>query len=92
MAKTKTPKMCFVIMPFRDDRWEVFKYGIAPACEKTGFEAVRVDQLKGHFNINRKIIEHIFASDAVIAEITDKNPNVFFMKWAWRTPLATRPS
>mgnify|MGYP001587936746 FL=1 len=75
---TATPKLCFVIMPFSEERMEVFTHGIAPACEKAGFAAVRVDQLKGHFNINRKIIEHIFSSDAVIAEITDKNPNVFY--------------
>ncbi len=73
-----TPKLCFVIMPFSEERMEVFTLGIAPACEKVGFKAVRVDQLRGHFNIHRKIIEHIFSSDAVIAEITDKNPNVFY--------------
>lgn len=75
---TVPPKLCFVIMPFSEERLEVFTHGIAPACENAGFTAVRVDQLKGHFNINRKIIEHIFACDAVIAEITDKNPNVFY--------------
>src|SRR5262245_57335771 len=78
MATPTTPKLCFVIMPFSEERKEVYKHGIAPACERAGFKAVRVDELKGHFNINRKIIEHIFASDAVIAEITDKNPNVFY--------------
>ncbi len=75
---TATPKLCFVIMPFSKERKEVFTYGIAPACKQAGFEAVRVDQLKGHFNINRKIIEHLFRSDVVIAEITDQNPNVFY--------------
>lgn len=75
---TASSKLCFVIMPFSEERLEVCTHGIAPACEKAGFTAVRVDQLKGHFNINRKIIEHIFACDAVIAEITDKNPNVFY--------------
>lgn len=78
MANAKIEKTCFVIMPIGKQRLEVFKYGIAPACKSAGFEAVRVDQLKGHFNINRKIIEHLFACDVVIAEITDKNPNVFY--------------
>ncbi len=78
MARTKPPKKCFVIMPFSRERKEVYTYGIAPACENSGYAAVRVDELKGHFNINRKIIEHIFESDAVVAEITDKNPNVFY--------------
>jgi len=73
-----TPRLCFVIMPFSEERTEVYKHGIAPACQRAGFAAVRVDELKGHFNINRKIIEHIFSSDAVIAEISDHNPNVFY--------------
>ncbi len=78
MATPKTPKLCFVIMPFSEERKEVYKHGIAPACRRADFAPVRVDELKGHFNINRKIIEHIFRSDAVIAEITDHNPNVFY--------------
>lgn len=78
MANIKTEKICFVIMPFSEQRWEVFEFGIAPACKSAGFAAVRVDQLKGHFNINRKIIEQLFSCDVVIAEITDKNPNVFY--------------
>mgnify|MGYP001472196214 CR=1 FL=1 len=78
MANVKNEKTCFVIMPFSEQRWEVFEYGIAPACKSAGFAAVRVDQLKGHFNINRKIIEQLFSCDVVIAEITDKNPNVFY--------------
>jgi len=78
MTRITTPKLCFVIMPFSEERKEVYKHGIAPACQRAGFAAVRVDELKGHFNINRKIIEHIFSSDAVIAEITDHNPNVFY--------------
>lgn len=78
MAHVKNEKTCFVIMPFSEQRWEVFEYGIAPACKSAGFEAVRVDQLKGPFNINRRIIEHLFTCDVVIAEITDKNPNVFY--------------
>jgi len=78
MATATTPRLCFVIMPFSEERKEVYKHGIAPACQRAGFAAVRVDELKGHFNINRKIIEHIFSSDAVIAEISDHNPNVFY--------------
>ena len=65
-------------MPFSEERKEVYTYGIKPVCESAGFQPLRVDELKGHFNINRKIIEHLFISDAIIAELTDKNPNVFY--------------
>ncbi len=71
-------KICFVIMPFSEERLEVYKYAVAPACEAAGFRAVRVDELKGHFNINKKIIQHLFRADAVVAELSDMNPNVFY--------------
>lgn len=71
-------RLCFIIMPFKDDMKEVYWGAIKPACEKAGFVSLRVDELKGAFNINRKIIEHIFSSDAIIADLTDWNPNVFY--------------
>ncbi len=71
-------KLCFIIMPFKDDMKEVYREAIKPACEKAGFVSLRVDELKGAFNINRKIIEHIFSSNAIIADLTDWNPNVFY--------------
>lgn len=60
MAHVKNEKTCFVIMPFSEQCWEVFEFGIAPACKSTGSEAVRVDQLKGpfqhyRFSVNLKI-------------------------------------
>ncbi len=78
MTGTTSPKLCFVIMPFSKERKEVYKFGIAPACQQAGYETKRVDELVGQFNISRKIIEYIFRSDAIVAEITDKNANVFY--------------
>ncbi len=71
-------KLCFVIMSFDEKRLEVYQNAIKPACEKAGFTPVRVDELEGVFNINQQIIEHIFKSDAVIADLTDWRPNVFY--------------
>jgi nucleoside 2-deoxyribosyltransferase len=71
-------KLCFVLMPFNDKLREVYDKAIKPACVKAGFESRRVDELKGTFNINRKIIEHIFSSDAIVADLTGWNPNVFY--------------
>ena len=65
-------------MPFSEERKEVYTYGIKPACERAGFNPVRSDELKGSFNIHRKIIEHIYESDAVVTDLTDQNPNVFY--------------
>ncbi len=71
-------KLCFVLMPFKDALKEVYWQAIKPACAKAGFEALRVDELKGTFNINRKIIEHIFSNDAIVADLSGWNPNVFY--------------
>ncbi len=71
-------KLCFILMPFKDDLKEVYDDAIKPACKDAGFESLRVDELEGMFNINRKIIENIFASDAIIADLTSWNPNVFY--------------
>lgn len=71
-------KICFVLMPFSDNMREVYDKAIKPACDKAGFDSLRVDELKGAFNINRKIIEYIFNSDAIIADLTKWNPNVFY--------------
>jgi hypothetical protein len=65
-------------MPFKDDLFEVYKYAIKPACEEAGWQCVRVDELKGSFSIHKKIIEYIFKSKAVIADLTANNPNVFY--------------
>lgn len=78
MANIKTEKTCFVIMPFSDDMAEVYWKAIQPACDKAGFSALRVDQLEGVYNINQKIIEHIFSSHVIIADLTDWRPNVFY--------------
>jgi len=74
----KKKKLCFVLMPFKDEMKEVYWRAIKPACEKAGFASLRVDELKGAFNINRKIIEHIFSSAAIVADLTEWNPNVFY--------------
>jgi hypothetical protein len=48
-------KLCFVIMPFREELEEVYNYGIKPAVEKSGYRCVIADEL-GAGNITRDII------------------------------------
>lgn len=42
------------------------------------FEVVRADFISKTGSINKKVIEHIYKADAVIADLTDLNPNVFY--------------
>lgn len=75
---TGKEKLCFVLMPFKDDLKQVYWQAIKPACETAGFIARRADELVGPFNIHRDIITHIFVSDVIIADLYGWNPNVFY--------------
>ena len=75
----KKQKLSFVLMPFKDELKDVYWKAIKPACDSAGFRALRVDELEDVvFNINRKIIEYIFKSDVIVADLTELNPNVFY--------------
>lgn len=82
----KPPKrQCFVIMPFsktrscRSEDWtEIYRNVIKPAVEGAGFnyECRRSDGLAG--NIIEDILDYLNRADLVIADLTDRNPNVFY--------------
>lgn len=72
------PKKCFVIMPFRDELVELYIHCIRPAAEEAGFECSRSDQFIGSSNITKEIINNIIDSDVIIADLSLKNPNVFY--------------
>lgn len=85
LDKTEEKKMCFVIMPFSstqscdEEEWtEIFEKLVKPAVEDSGFnyECKRANLLHG------EIIEHIMdnlnRAQLVIADLTDKNPNVLY--------------
>lgn len=78
-------KNCFVIMPFSssktcsEDEWtEIFKNVIKPAVEKAGFNYT-CSRANIHFGaIIEDILDNLNRSELVIADITDKNPNVLY--------------
>ncbi|MBN2287094.1 MAG: response regulator [Tissierellales bacterium] len=78
-------RQCFVIMPFsktkscRAEEWtDIYCNLIKPAVEGAGFnyECRRSDGLVG--NIIEDILDHLNRADLVIADLTDRNPNVFY--------------
>lgn len=71
-------RLCFILMPFKDSLKSIYWQAIKPACIEAGFESLRVDELKGTFNINKKIIQFIFESEAIVADLSGWNPNVFY--------------
>lgn len=78
-------KTCFVVSPIgetdseiRSNADKLFKYIISPVCESCGFEPVRVDQINDSDSITQTIIDKLLSSELVIADISGRNPNVFF--------------
>ncbi len=71
-------KIGFVIMPFKPELKEVYEHIIKPAVEECGFTCIRADECSEGGNINRTIIEYLYKSDVVIADLTGLNPNVFY--------------
>jgi hypothetical protein len=94
MSETKT---CFVISPIGEPDTEirkrsdvVLKHVIAPAVNECGFEPIRADQISEPGIITSQIIQHIVSDPLVIADLTGRNPNVFYelaLRHAIRKPL-----
>lgn len=90
-------KTCFVIAPIGDSESEtrkrsdqVLKHVIAPAASACGYKAIRADQISEPGMITSQVIQHIVEDPLVIADLTDRNPNVFYelaIRHAIRKPL-----
>lgn len=73
-------RRCLVLMPFGDWGAEAFfEYVVRPVIEKeSGFIVDRLDQSSHAGHIPQAFLEHMARADAVIADITDTNPNVMY--------------
>jgi nucleoside 2-deoxyribosyltransferase len=69
----------FVLMPFDAAFDDIYKLGIKETAEKLGIRAERVDEQIFHKeNILERIYSQIDAADFIIADLTGRNPNVFY--------------
>ena len=90
-------KVCFVIGPIGEPESEtrkrsdqVLKHIIKPAAEKCGYEAIRADQISEPGLITTQVIQHIINDPLVIADLTGRNPNVYYelaLRHAVKGPL-----
>jgi hypothetical protein len=78
MDNTSPKTFVFILMPFSDEFDDVYQLGIKPACEKAGAYAERVDEQIFNETILQRIYNQIAKADVVIAEMTGRNPNVFY--------------
>lgn len=77
---------CFVVAPIgsvaspeRKHSNIVLKFIIKPILDELGFaEPVRADTLSEPGLIGRQIVSQLIAADLVIADLTGRNPNVFY--------------
>lgn len=75
---TKPKKFCFVLMPFNDSFNDVYELGIKATCKECGAYSERVDEQIFQGTILERIYNQISKSDFIIADMSGRNPNVFY--------------
>ncbi len=84
-ASKNQSKQCFVIAPIgaadsetRKRSDQVLKYIIEPPLKELGYETTRADKISEPGMISGQILQFIEEADLVIADLTERNPNVFY--------------
>ncbi len=78
METTKPKIFVFVLMPFSDDFDDVYQLGIKEACKECGVYCERVDEQIYTENMIERIYNQIAKADFLIADMSNRNPNVFY--------------
>lgn len=68
----------FVIMPFDKKFDDIYKLGIKEVAKECDVKAERLDEQIFHEGMLDRIYRQIDVSDFIIADLTDRNPNVFY--------------
>jgi hypothetical protein len=77
--KSTAPKpFVFVLMPFESKFHDIYKFGIKGAADDVGAYAERVDEQIFSEGILDRIFNQISKADVVVADMTGRNPNVFY--------------
>jgi len=69
---------CFMMMPFGDWYDKYYQDIYIPAIKEAGFEPIRADELFSTGSVVEQIWEQIVKAKVLLADLTDKNPNVFY--------------
>jgi len=85
MPDKKTSKSCFVIAPIGEPGSEtrlrsndLLENVIIPVTEELGYSARRADQMTEPGLITRQVVKAIMESHLVLADLSDRNANVFY--------------
>jgi hypothetical protein len=78
-VKVEAGEICFVMMPFREPIGGYYKKIYEPAIEKAGLKSVRADnEIFGTGKIMDQVWSGINSAKVLVAELTTRNPNVFY--------------
>jgi len=78
-VKVESGESCFVMMPFAAPHGDYYSKIYKPAIEKAGLRPVRADtEIFGTGKIMDQIWSGIHAAKVLVAEMTTRNPNVFY--------------
>jgi hypothetical protein len=76
---------CFFIAPIGEEGSQVrkrsdpvHKHIVSPAANEVGLKAVRADELAAPGRITNQIIDHLLHARSAVADLTGRNPNVFY--------------
>jgi hypothetical protein len=78
MTTTAPRPFVFVLMPFDRDFRDVYRLGIKPAAEHAGAYCERIDEQIFAESILSRIYNQIAKADLIVADMTGRNPNVFY--------------
>src|SRR5689334_403363 len=80
LRSVDSKRRCFVVMPFGDqDLQDVYEYFVKPTLvEKCNLECERGDDVFGSNGIMDDILKSIRSADVILADLTNKNANVFY--------------
>lgn len=77
-AEPPNPRRCFVIMPLSPEFAEVYQDIIKPVVTDLGILPIRADEIYSRNAIIDDIWMYIQKSAWIIADLTGRNPNVFY--------------
>ncbi|QOY63877.1 hypothetical protein INQ40_00655 [Lysobacter sp. H21R4] len=78
-VKVESGDSCFVMMPFASPLGDYYSKVYKPAIEKAGLRPVRADaEIFATGKIMDQIWSGIHAAKVLVAELTSRNPNVFY--------------
>src|SRR5438105_9690132 len=77
--RSTTPKpFVFVLMPFDSGFDDIYKFGIKGAAEDADAYAERIDEQIFSEGILDRVFNQINKADVIVADMTGRNPNVFY--------------